>query len=311
MPVRIVTDSAADIPSTIVQELGITVVPAYVNFGAKSYRDGIDISCDELYDRLVNGPIQPSTSQATPTDFARVYQELSKETNEIVSIHMSYQFSGTYGSALEGKKLADTKANITVIDSGTITMALGIIAMSAARLALLNENLTGIMDDIQNGIKNTRLQGTFDTLKYLARGGRIGKGKALLGSVLNVKPVVTIRDGAISPVGNFRTRAKAVDKLFEFVNGASEVKELVVLYTTTPDEAQSLRDRLVPFVGSNRLHIARLGPAIGVHTGPGTLVLVMRNDGGKTESVNSAPTPLIKKPLLRLPKMNLPSRRQV
>ena len=84
-----------------------------------------------------------------------------------------------------------------------------------------------------------------------------------------------------------------------------------MLYTTTPDEAQSLRDRLVPFVDSNRLHIARLGPAIGVHTGPGTLVLVMRNDGGKTESVNSAPTPLIKKPLLRLPKMNLPSRRQV
>ena len=311
MPVRIVTDSAADIPSTIVNELGITVVPAYVNFGDNSYRDGIDISCDELYDRLVKGPIQPSTSQATPTDFAGVYQALSKETDEIVSIHMSCKFSGTYCSALEGKKLADTKAHITVIDSGTITMALGIIAMSAARLALLNENLTVIMDDIQNGIKNTRLQGTFDTLKYLARGGRIGKGKALLGSVLNVKPVVTIRDGAISPVGNFRTRAKALDKLFEFVNGASEVKELVVLYTTTPDEAQSLRDRLVPFVDSNRLHIARLGPAIGVHTGPGTLVLVMRNDGGKTESVNSAPTPLIKKPLLRLPKMNLPSRRQV
>lgn len=311
MPVIIVTDSAADIPSTIVKELGIRVVPAYVNFGAKSYRDGIDISCDELYDRLVNGTIQPSTSQATPIDFAKVYQELSKETDEIISIHMSGKFSGTYGSALEGKKLADTKVNITVIDSGTITMALGIIAMSAARLALRDEQLTGIMDDIQDGIKNTRLQGTFDTMKYLARGGRIGKGKALLGSVLNVKPVVTIRDGAISPVGNFRTHTKAVNKLFEFVNGASDVKELVMLYTTTPDEAQSLRDRLVSFVDSDRLHIARLGPAIGVHTGPGTLVLVMRTGSAKTEPIDTSPTPLIKKQLLRLPKMNLPSRRQV
>jgi DegV family protein with EDD domain len=307
VPVKIVTDSAADIPTKIIGELGITVVPAYVNFGDNSYRDGIDISCDELYNKLVNSPIHPSTSQSTPSDFARVYRELSKETDEIVSIHMSAKFSGTYNSALKGKELVDNKCHITVIDTGTITMAEGIIAMSAARLALLNEKLTRILEDIQDSMKNTHLLGTFDTLKYLARGGRIGKGKALLGSVLNVKPVVTIHDGVISPVGNFRTRSKAVDKLFEFVKNASGIQEVAIAHATTPDEAQVLRDRLVPFVDSNHLHIARLGSAIGVHTGPGTLVLVMRNSGGNIESSEISSQPLMKKPLLHLPKLKLPS----
>ena len=103
MPVRIVTDSAADIPSSIIQKLGITVVPAYVNFGIKSYRDGVDISCDEFYDRLINGPVYPYTAQATPADFALAYQSLAKETDDIISIHMSDKFSGTFSSAQRGK----------------------------------------------------------------------------------------------------------------------------------------------------------------------------------------------------------------
>ena len=311
MPVKIVTDSAADIPSAIVRELGIIVVPAYVNFGTKTYRDGVDINCDDFYDKLCNGPVYPSTSQATPSDFAAVYRELAKETDEIISIHMSDKFSGTFSSAQRGKTQAAIKGNITMIDSGTITMALGIIVMSAARLALLNRSPAEIVDNIQQGIKNTRLLGTFDTLKYLARGGRIGKGKALLGSVLNVKPVVTIHDGVISPVGNFRTRTKAVDKLVAMVQGASDVQELAIVHSTTPDEAQNLKIRLSSFVDTNHIYIARLGPAIGVHTGPGTLVLVIRDSGGKTEAADSSSKPLVKHTSLRLPKINLPTHRQV
>ena len=311
MPVKIVTDSAADIPSDTVRELGITIVPAYVNFGAKSYRDGIDISCDEFYDKLANGPVYPSTSQAAPSDFAAVYRELAKETDEIISIHMSDKFSGTFSSAQRGKAQAAIKGNITMIDSGTISMALGIIVMSAARLALLNQSPAEILDDIRNGMRNTRLLGTFDTLKYLARGGRIGKGKALLGSILNVKPVVTIRDGAISPVGNLRTRTKALDKLVEMVQSASGVQELAIVHATTPEEAQNLKNRLSPFAAADHLHLSRLGPAIGVHTGPGTIVLVMRNNGDKTETVVSPSKPLVKRPSLHLPKINRPARRQV
>jgi DegV family protein with EDD domain len=310
VPVRIVTDSAADIPSSVVQELGITVVPAYVNFGIKSYRDGVDISCDEFYERLVNGPVYPSTAQATPADFARAYQSLAKETDEIISIHMSDKFSGTFSSAQRGKAQAAIKGNITMVDSGTITMALGIIVISAARLANSGKTRAEIMDNVRKGVENTRLLGTFDTLKYLARGGRIGKGKALLGSVLNVKPVVTVREGMIAPVGNFRTRTKAIDKLCEMVQNATGVQELAVAHSTTPDEAESLKNRLSPFVDDGRFYLARLGPAIGVHTGPGTIVLVMRSGGGQTGSNDSTAAQEQKKPLLHLPKINLP-RRQV
>jgi DegV family protein with EDD domain len=271
----------------------------------------VDISCDEFYDKLTNGPVYPSTSQATPSDFAAVYRELSKETDEIISIHMSDKFSGTFSSAQRGKAQAAIKGNITMIDSGTITMALGLIAMSAARLANSAKNPAEIVDNIQQGIKNTRLLGTFDTLKYLARGGRIGKGKALLGSILNVKPVITVRDGAISPVGNFRTHTKALDKLFDFVQGSSDVQELAIVHSTTPEEAQDLKIRLSSFVDINCIYIARLGPAIGVHAGPGTLVLVMRGSSSNTASTVSPSRPLVKLPSMHLRKPNLPPRRQV
>ncbi|MCX6003554.1 MAG: DegV family protein, partial [Chloroflexi bacterium] len=179
MTVKIVADSTADLSPQLTKELGISIVPVYVRIGQESYRDGIDISYDEFYDNLVNGPVHPTTSQPTPADFARVYQELSKENDEIVSIHVSGKLSGTYNSALQGKELANTKSNITIIDSESITMGLGIITMSAARLALTGENHAKVLEDVKQGIKNTHIYGTFDTLKYLFLGGRIGKAKAL------------------------------------------------------------------------------------------------------------------------------------
>ena len=312
MSVRIVTDSTADLPPQLAQELGIAVVPVYVRFGDKSYRDGIEISYDELYDKLVNSPIYPSTSQPTPADFAQVYRELSKETDEIISIHVSGKLSGTYSSALQGKKLVDSKTNITVIDSESVTIGLGIITISAARLSLLNESLNGILEDIKQTKMNIHLLGVLDTLKYLALGGRIGRARALLGSVLNVKPLITIRNGEISPVGNVRTHAKAVEKLFEFVKGASNIQDLAIIHNTTPDDAISLKDRLGSFVKSDRLYMARLGPALGVHAGPGMLGVVIRTDDGNTESqepVSSLFTRKITVPPLHLPKINLPSRR--
>ncbi len=307
MSVRIVTDSTADLSPQLVKELGISVVPVYVRFGDKSYKDGIEIGYDELYDKLINSPIHPSTSQPTPADFAQVYQELSKETNEIVSIHVTSKLSGTYNSALQGKELTNSKSNIVVIDSEAITMGLGIMAMSAARLALLNESLAKILENVKQSIKNTHLLATFDTLKYLALGGRIGKARALLGSVLNVKPIVTLRDGEISPVGNVRTRAKAVEKLFEFVKNTLNIEELAVVHSTTPDEAYSLKERFSSLVSSNRLFMARLGPALGVHGGPGTLVVVVRNNINMETSPKSSGKK-ISVPSMHLPKLNLPHR---
>jgi len=307
--VKIVTDSTADLSPEIVKELGITVVPEYILFGDKTYRDGIDISYDELYEKLIDNPKPPSTSQPTPADFTKVYRELSRETNEIISIHLSGKLSGTYSSALQGKKLADTKSNITVIDSDLVSMGLGMLVMSAAKSALNNINPAKIIDEIKEEMKNIHLFATFDTLKYLALGGRIGRARALFGSILNVKPIITLRHGEFAPVGNVRTRAKALDKLVELAKSSLSVQEIAVVYSTTPTEANSIKDRLSSLVSSNRLHLARLGPALGVHGGPGTLALAIRNSGGEADSINSPPQPVVKKPPLHLPKLNLPSRR--
>ncbi|MBN1644066.1 MAG: DegV family protein [Dehalococcoidales bacterium] len=306
MSVRIVTDSTSDLSTQYASELAVTIVPVYVRFGETSYRDGVDINHDEFYKNLVNSSVNPTTSQPTPDDFAKVYRELSRETDEIVSIHVSSKLSGTYNSALQGKALAATKSNITIIDSKSVTMGLGIMAMSAARLASAGKSLAEILEDIKHAIDNTHLLGTFDTLKYLVRGGRLDKTKALLGSVLNIKPLITIRDGELVPAGNARTRAKAIEKLFEFVKNALNVKEAAVVHNTTPDEARSLRERLSSLVGSSRLHSAMLGPALGVHGGPGTLAVVFRNGSGTESKIETQRH--IPKPSLHLPKLKLTHR---
>ena len=309
MPVKIVTDSTADISPEIAKELGIVIVPEYVIFGDKTFRDGIDLTYDELYEKLLKNQKPPSTSQPTPADFAKVYQQLATETDEIISIHLSGKLSGTYSSALQGKKQANTRCNITVIDSHSVTMGLGMVAISAAKSALLNENPVKIIDKIKDEIKNIHLFATFDTLKYLALGGRIGRARALFGSILNVKPIITMHDGEFTPVGNFRTRTKALDKLFEISQSFVPIQEAAIIYSTTPDEANSFRDRLRPLVNRDFLHVARLGPALGVHGGPGTLVAVVRNTASEDKQPESSSQSVLKKPSLHLPKIKLPSHR--
>jgi len=276
MTVKIVTDSTADLPPQLAQELGITVVPVYLRFGDKVYRDGVDISQDELYQKLVESPIHPATSQPTPADFADVYRKLAKETDEIVSIQITSKLSGTYNSALQGRELAATGCHIEVVDSLSGSMGLGLITMAAARLAGAGESLPGVMAEIRQVIPNIHLLGVLDTLKYLLRGGRIGKVKALLGSVLNVKPLITVRDGEVVPAGQARTRSKGIERLHDFVKNALNIQELAIVHSTTPDEAGSLKERIASIFDKRRIHIARLGPALGVHFGPGTLIVVLR-----------------------------------
>ena len=276
MTVRIVTDSTADLPPQIAGELGITVVPVYLRFGDKVYRDGVDISEDEFYQKLVESPIHPSTSQPTPADFTEVYQKLSQEADEIVSIQITSKLSGTYNSALQGREMAGVRCHIEVVDSLSGSMGLGLITMAAARLAKAGEGLQTVMEEVRQVIPNIHLLGVLDTLKYLLLGGRIGKAKALLGSVLNVKPLITIRDGEIVPAGLARTRSKGIERLFELAKNALNIQELAIVHSTTPDEAGSLKERIASIFDKRRIHIARLGPALGVHFGPETLIIALR-----------------------------------
>jgi DegV family protein with EDD domain len=308
MPVRIVTDSTADLSPKLADELGITVVPVYVRFGHESYRDGIDITREEFYKRLVTSQVHPTTSQPTPADFIQVYRELSKETDQIVSIHVSGKLSGTCNAALQGKELTATKCNINVIDSESVTMGLGMTVIEAARLAASGENLQRVIDDVRQAITNTHLLGLFDTLKYLLLGGRIGKAKALLGGILNVKPILTIRDAELQPVGNVRTRNKGIERLIDFVKNALNIQELAVVHSTTPNEADTLKDKFSSLVENSRLHLAQLGPALGVHAGPGLLAVVLRNKPADSKDELPNTGKKIHIPSLHLPKVSLPHR---
>jgi len=216
MTVKIVTDTGSDMPADLLKELNITAVPVYIYFGEKAYKDGIDIGPDELYKRLVDGPIYPTTTQPIPVDFTNAYQEISKETNEIVSIHLSSKVSGTYNSAVQGKELLKDKCHVEVIDSASLSMGLGLITMVAARKAQAGGTLQQVVEETNNAIKQTQFLGILDTLKYLLAGGRITKARATIGSLLNVKPLLTMHKGEIIQAGLARSYTKGIDKLYVF-----------------------------------------------------------------------------------------------
>ena len=274
--IKIVTDSTADLPAELANELGITVVPLKVCFGEEVYRDRVDISEDDFYKRLLHGPVHPTTTQPTPQDFAEVYRKLSSEADGIISIHISEKLSGTCNSASQGVKLVENGCPIEVIDSKTTSMALGMIVIAATTLAASGKSLQEIVEGVNKVVASVQLFVLFDTLKYLAKGGRIGKAKSLLGSVLSVKPMLTIKDGEFLPVSQARSRSKGIDKLADFVGNADNIEDLAIIYSTTPEEAQLLADRINLTLKLKQVRIARLGPVLGVHGGPGVLAMAFR-----------------------------------
>lgn len=276
MNIKIVTDSTADLPPQLASELGITIVPAYVKFGGEVYRDRVDISEDEFYQRLLSDPVHPSTDPPTPQDFADVYQKLSQEADGILSIHISGKLSATCNSALRGKELVETEFPIEVVDSQLVTMGLGLLTTAASTVANSGKSLPQVVEEVKQIIPSIHLLGLFDTLKYLALGGRISNIKALLGSVLAVKPILTMKDGELEPAGQVRNRADGIDKLFDFVKNAADIQDLAIVYSTTPDEAQSLAERMGSIFTKEQIRLARLGPALGVHGGPGILFVALR-----------------------------------
>ncbi|MGI2336478.1 MAG: DegV family protein [Dehalogenimonas sp.] len=275
MVVRVVTDSTADIPSQLVRELGIVVVPSYVIFGSTSYRGGVDIAEDEFYRKLMLESVHPTTSQPTPQDFVDVYTKLAKEADGILSIHISTKLSGTTNSAEQANKLAKFKCPIEIIDTQNLSMAHGLIVIAAAKMARAGKGLTEIVDVVRKMVPNTRLLILFDTLEYLAKGGRIGKAKSLLGSLLNVKPLLTLKDGEFVPVTQVHSRTKGKERLLEFVRSAKDIEDLAIIYSTTPDEAKELAASITAMYNIQAL-VAQVGPVLGVHSGPGALGIALR-----------------------------------
>lgn len=277
MSVKVVTDSGSDLPLDVAKGLGITIVPVYIYFGDKAYKDWEDIEPDELYKRLVDGPVYPTTTQPMPSDFAKVYSDLSQDADAIVSVHLPAKVSGTYNAALQGVEIAKPRCEIHVVDSFSISVGLSLIAMAAARVAKAGGKLAEVLEETKKAISQTQIRGLLDTLQYLLKGGRITKAKALVGALLNVKPILTVRDGEIIQVGMARSYAKGIDQLFEFVRKTPNLQEVAIVQSTVPDEANALKDRIASIIDEKRILMARLGAGLGVHGGPGTLLVAARS----------------------------------
>lgn len=281
MTVKIITDSTSDITSDLAQELGVTVVPLTVSFGHESFLDRVEITTDEFYRRLGAEDILPKTTQPPPSAFADIYNKLAEETDEILVIVISGKLSGTYQSATNAKSMLKGKCRIEVIDSLSVAMGLGLIVIAAAKAAQSGASLDEVMDVVKKRISRSHPVMSFDTLKYLAKGGRIGKAQGLLGAMLSIKPILTVKDGEMAPLTRVRSRAAGEDYLYNFVAGFSNIEELAVEHATTPGESDELVERLSSLYAKERIYRSTISPVLGTYAGPNVLSVTVLEAEGK------------------------------
>lgn len=271
MTVKIVTDSLSDITGDLAKKLDVSVVPVYVRFGEEVYKDRIEMTTEEFYKRLVKDSILPTTTQPTPADFSVVYEKLAKETDEILVVTLSSKLSGTYQSAVQAKNMYTGKCRIEVVDSQTVVMGLGLLVISAVNAARAGANLNELAALVRDSMKRAYAVMSFDTLKYLAKGGRIGKAQSFLGSMLSVKPVLWMKDGEVHPLTRVRSRAAGMDYLYNFVASIKKIEGLAVEHATTPADADTLIDRLGALYPKEKIYRSTVSPVIGTYVGPHVL----------------------------------------
>ena len=276
--VAIVTDSVADLPPEVAEEFGISVVPLVVRFGTDLYRDSLDLSPDQFYERLRTSRILPATSVPPPVAFADVYDKLAQKTNEIVVISLTAKLSATYQVALQAVGLMKKKCRVEVLDSEWAIMAQGFIAIAAAKAAQAGASLDEVLDVARRTMRRVDMRAAFDTLEYLQLGGRIGKAQAFLGSLLKVNPIIGLKDGEVYPIARERSRAKAVDYLCDFAASFGNVEGLAVEYAADLDEAKKLVQRLRSKYPQVPIYLSRTSPVIGTHTGPGLIIVSVVGD---------------------------------
>ncbi len=278
MTVKIVTDSVADIHPDIVAKLGISVIPILLRFGEETFRDGIDITNEQFYERLSSSKIMPTTAVPSLDMFARTYARLAEETDEILAIMLSSKLSGFYNAAVQSARLVEGKCRIEVVDSGTAVMAQGFVVIRAAQAAQQGAKLDEIKEIVRRNLPRVDMQAAFTTLEYLKRGGRIGMAQALMGSILRVNPIITLRDGMVKPAGRARSRAKAIDHLYQFVASYSHIEELAVEDAACPQDAELMVKRLGAIFPEERIYRTHTTPVIGAHAGPGLLLVAVMGD---------------------------------
>ena len=252
--------------------------PAMILFGGRNYRDGVDIASDDFYKMLTSAPQHPATSQPTPEDFESVYREYCENNDGIISVHISSKISGTYNSAMIAKKMLGSTCPIEVIDSQFNSAGLALIAKAAARFANSAKDTGSVLADIRRYISQVHMFGYFNTMKYLARSGRVSRVIVTAANILNVKPLLTFREGEIIRAGLVRSFSRGVERLIQFVESKKNIAEMIITHSTIPEQAEKLRKTLGRFLPEEQISIMKMGAGLGVHGGPGVLLVALREN---------------------------------
>jgi DegV family protein with EDD domain len=285
--VRVVTDSTSDIPEDIARQLDITIVPANIQFADRSFQDGIGLSRDEFYRRLVLGPDLPTTSAPAAGLFAQTYRDVAARSaaaghplEGVVAVHLASRLSGLFNAArLGAEDVSETQ--VRLVDSEQVSIGTGLLAIVAARAAQAGLGLDEIVALVGARVPRVRLLALLDTLDYVRRSGRLGPARWLLGTILNIKPIIEVRHGEVlPPVELVRTRGQGLERLVELATELAPFEELAVVHARAPQLAGTLLDRLAVLHPRDQIVCGEVGVTIGTYAGPGAVgfICVQRGD---------------------------------
>src|SRR5262245_101730 len=270
MAVRVVSDSACDLPAETCDALGIEIVPLTIRFGSDEYVDRTELSTEAFWTKLQSSPVLPETAAPSVGAFEETFRSLQESgADGIVCVNLSAHLSATMQSAQVAAKALDGLCPIEIIDSESASMGIGILTLHAARRAAEGADVATIAREVTERRDRQRLYATLDTLEFLKRGGRIGGAQALLGSMLSIKPIVTVVNGAVEQAGKVRTRSKALNFILDRVP-AGQVEDVCVLHSGAVDIDEFMAS-LRPKVPDADIVVGRIGPVVGVHVGPGAV----------------------------------------
>lgn len=273
--VAIVTDSTSYIPKEVLEQYPVMVVPQVLIWGEKTYEDGVDIQPDEFYQRLATAKTMPTTSQVSVPNMQKAFSGLLEQGYDVLGIFLSAKLSGTIQSAVQGRALLEKdKEHVEIVDSNTTAMALGFQVLTVARAASQGASLAECKALAEQARLHTGIYFVVDTLEFLHRGGRIGGAQRLLGTALNLKPILTVADGKVEAAERIRTKAKAVERLLEIISEQTAGKgtvRIASLHANAESEAKEILSRAEKLTNATEAVFTSVSPVVGTHTGPGTV----------------------------------------
>jgi DegV family protein with EDD domain len=246
-----------------------------IHIGKRTLRDGIDVTADSFFALLENTPVPPTTSPPSPREFEKAFAELTRQSNEVLAIHVSSKLSQTYRVAVRAAAPLLGRSRIVVVDSQLISVGLGMLVTAAAKAAAQGNSLDQVVKLVRGLIPRIYIAFFVETLEYLERGGRVGKAQSVLGSMLSIKPLLILEDGEIVALEKVRNRAKAIEKLVEFITEFTHVEKMVILHSNTPEDVSALVEQVNLVLPTLDISVDHYGPVMATHLGPNALGVVV------------------------------------